>query len=114
MGGRDEGPHLSVLNLRRAALSSATEGVVSVGRWRAILQAVLEQQRQDAKWGEQNHDPEVWLAILTEEIGELSQEILRRRFAPEEVRQNLQTELVQVTAVALSMLECCNRKGWHK
>ena len=26
-----------------------------------------ERQRQDAKWGEQNHDPLLWLSILTEE-----------------------------------------------
>ena len=40
--------------------------------WQAVLDVVAERDRQDAKWGEQNHNPPVWLAILTEEVGELA------------------------------------------
>jgi hypothetical protein len=29
-----------------------------------------ERRRQDAKWGEQNHDLTVWLTVLAEEVGE--------------------------------------------
>jgi hypothetical protein len=31
-----------------------------------------ERERQNATWGEQNHDAYTWLAILGEEFGELS------------------------------------------
>ncbi len=30
-----------------------------------------ERERQNTKWGEQNHDPYTWLATLSEEVGEL-------------------------------------------
>ena len=38
---------------------------------------LAEQQRQDDKWGVQNHDDLTWLAILTEEVGETAQAILK-------------------------------------
>lgn len=35
-----------------------------------ILREVSDERvRQDAKWGEQNHDPFKWLCILGEEVG---------------------------------------------
>jgi NTP pyrophosphatase (non-canonical NTP hydrolase) len=40
-----------------------------------------ERRRQDAKWGEQNHSPIEWCAILTEEVGEVSKEALELHFA---------------------------------
>ena len=40
----------------------------------------LERLNQDKKWGEQNHNPSEWLAILVEEVGELSTAILCHRF----------------------------------
>ncbi len=36
----------------------------------------LELEEQFEKWGEQNHEPFVWLAIVLEEFGEASQAIL--------------------------------------
>ena len=40
-----------------------------------------ERRRQDVKWGEQNHSPIEWCAILTEEVGEVSKEALELHFA---------------------------------
>ena len=79
-----------------------------------VLQDVLvERKAQDAKWGEQNHDPAMWIAILIEEVGEFARAVLRHEYedgpAPE-----IRRELVQVAAVALSMLECCDRNHWDK
>jgi len=37
---------------------------------------VTERVRQDIKWGEQNHNPFVWMNILMEEVGEASKAIL--------------------------------------
>lgn len=71
----------------------------------AITEVLRERDRQDAKWGtDDNHEPEVWLTILTEEVGELAECMLHKRFGGPEAK-NLHTELVQVAAVALKMLE---------
>ena len=42
-----------------------------------LAEIVAERQKQDAKWGEQNHNPIEWSAILTEECGEVAKEALR-------------------------------------
>lgn len=75
----------------------------------------VERDRQDEKWGEQNHDPEWWLAILMEEVGELAQCVLEAHFSngpngthlatPANVRQ----EAVHCAAVALAMIESLDR-----
>lgn len=70
-----------------------------------------EREAQDAKWGEQNHEPEIYLAILVEEVGELAQAIVNRRFATGPYH-NLRTEAVQVAAVAAAIIECCDRNYW--
>lgn len=72
----------------------------------AISRIEQERARQDEKWGIQNHEPEVWLAILTEEVGEVAQEMLARRFVnPMKGNTLLVNELVQVAAVAVAMIE---------
>lgn len=43
---------------------------------RVIEEVVSERHRQDIKWGPQHHSPEVWLTILTEEVGEVARAIL--------------------------------------
>lgn len=75
---------------------------------KAILSVILERMRQDQKWGEQNHSPEKWLMILAEEIGEFSRAHMNKNKA------NIRPELVQVVAVGLVMLECCDRNGWGR
>ena len=71
-----------------------------------VLQAINdERDRQDVKWGEQNHTPLVWLAILMEEVGELAQEIIQDYPAGHKIRN----EATQVAAVAIAFIECCDR-----
>lgn len=76
-----------------------------------------ERQRQDAKWGEQNHDPVTWLAILTEEVGEVAEQSLK---AASEATNGLDVlashhrslyrqEMMQVAAVAIAALESFDR-----
>ena len=70
---------------------------------RLILEHVLnERLAQENKWGEQNHTDEIWLAILTEEIGEVAKAILEGT--------SITDELVQVAAVAVAWHECI----WHR
>ena len=72
-----------------------------------------ERLAQDAKWGEQNHKPIEWVAILTEEIGEVSKEALEYHFKKyyRDVDQlaNYRKELIQVAAVAVAMIQCLER-----
>ncbi|MFZ4394171.1 MAG: hypothetical protein ACOYOU_00935 [Kiritimatiellia bacterium] len=81
----------------------------------AMDSVVKERERQDAKWGEQNHAPEVWLAILMEEVGELSEAVLLTRFnnGPDAKAKggvdNVRKEAVQVAAVAVAMIEFIDR-----
>lgn len=62
-----------------------------------------ERDRQDEKWGEQNHKPPRWSVILSEEVGEVNKAIL------EEDAPNYRHELIQVAAVAILMIECLDR-----
>lgn len=90
-----------------------------------VLRDVMgERRRQDEKWGQQNHGPMPWSAILGEEFGEVCKAGLELEFgeydgpAPsnEDVRllreqrlDHLEEELVQVAAVAVSWVECIRR-----
>jgi NTP pyrophosphatase (non-canonical NTP hydrolase) len=65
-----------------------------------------ERENQDLKWGEQNHHPERWLSILVEEVGEASKEICEYN------GKKYREEMIQVAAVALSMLECFDRNKY--
>lgn len=68
----------------------------------AFIKIRKERQKQDEKWGEQNHGDLYWLGILVEEVGELSKEIIEGRDCRE--------ELVQTAAVAVAWLECIQRR----
>ena len=80
----------------------------------AILKAIAdERQRQDAKWGEQNHQPIEWVSILTEEVGEVAKAALESHFKhkgkdPDYIEYR--KELIQVAAVAVAMLESLDRQ----
>lgn len=74
----------------------------------ALCALIREQIRQEVKWGEQNHSPEYWLLILMEEIGEFC------RARMEKNHEHSMKELVQVAAVAQTMLECAIRNKWEK
>lgn len=93
-----------------------------------------ERLRQDAKWGPQNHAPLFWLAILGEEFGEVSKEVVeaasanqkyaaqasqdpdenawlatQRRAADKLWLGSARAELVQLAAVAVAMIESLDR-----
>ena len=68
-----------------------------------MRQLIRERRRQDAKWGEQNHDDKTWLAIATEELGEVANAILEDEVA------SIEFELKQLTAVCVAWLESKER-----
>ena len=71
-----------------------------------------ERERQDRKWGVQNHAPIIWCAILGEEVGEVQKAALETYFAYEKSKGNYseyREELIQTAAVAVAMIECLDR-----
>jgi NTP pyrophosphatase (non-canonical NTP hydrolase) len=59
-----------------------------------------ERDRQDAKWGpDRTLSGPFWNLILGEEVGEVAEAMLRKDLA------DLRSELVQVAAVAVAMIE---------
>lgn len=82
------------------------------------LEAVLDERvRQDKIFGEQNHDPFLYLTILGEEYGEMCKAALEARFAkPDKNKEmllaHLREEAVQTAAVALAIVECLDRDTW--
>jgi len=82
-----------------------------------------ERMSQQRKWGEQNHTPTTWIAILTEEVGEAAKEAIDHYLyeanpvQEDAIHADLQTkrleryreELIQVAAVAVQMIECLDR-----
>ncbi|MFB0840983.1 hypothetical protein [Paenibacillus oleatilyticus] len=80
------------------------------------LQSVIEErQRQNAKWGEQNHPLAAWVSILGEEYGELCEAVNETIFnnGPEAREKgghaNIRAEAVQVAAVAVQIVEMLDR-----
>ena len=62
-----------------------------------------ECDRQDKLWGKQRHDDFVWLAIISEEVGEAAKAIMHNQFDGE-AKGTLPTELIQIAAVAVQWL----------
>ena len=82
------------------AFINSIVGVQSVEQKSVLRLVELERDSQDIKWGSPWSRPEVpWLAILTEEIGEVGTAIQNND------EKNLKNELVQVAAVAVAWLE---------
>ena len=71
-----------------------------------VIKEINEQlARQLTKWGEQNHLPFAWIAILTEEVGEVCQAALKGD------AENYREELIHVLAVAIAQLESWDRNN---
>lgn len=66
-----------------------------------VLSAVIaERQRQDTKWGVQDRSIIEWLAILAEEFGEVSDEVVEVHFGRKVDIADYRQEMIQVAAVA--------------
>lgn len=83
----------------------------------ALSEVLDERQRQNEKWGEQNHSPLEWIAILTEEVGEVAKEAHEFHFGVrgttemiEEKLKMYRKEMAQVAAVAIQAIECLDRQ----
>lgn len=98
-----------------------------------VLAAIQgERERQDKKWGPQNHEYPMWLPILAEEMGEAAKEFLKATFPAveaegarregnpvdtitvEERRKRFRKELIEAAAVLVAMIECGDRNQWFQ
>ncbi len=75
----------------------------------AVSDVLAERGKQFQKWGEQSHDLPTWLAILSEEQGELAEAVLHEKFGGPEAA-NLFKEATHVAAVALQIVEFLLRR----
>ena len=63
-----------------------------------ILSLVNQERKyQDTKWGIQEHDPHKWMSIITEEVGEAAEAILKGDY------DNACVEFIQIAAVAVAI-----------
>lgn len=71
-----------------------------------------ERTRQDARWGRQDHSDMQWLAVLTEEVGEVAKCLCEMNVPGNghSTVQHLREELIQVAAVAVAAVECIDRR----
>lgn len=69
-----------------------------------VTDVALERERQNVKWGEQNHDDGKWFQILMEEVGEAAKAGL------DDGDDRMREELVQVAAVAVAFIEAIDRR----
>ena len=80
-----------------------------------IDQILYERSMQDEKWGEQNHNPAEWMSILIKKVVEASKEALENNSNPYTTNlRKYRHEMIQVAAVALSMIECLDRDNYRK
>lgn len=92
----------------------------------AVNEVLAEREKQNRKWGEQNHSIIEWQGILMEEVGEAAREAVDYHFknpvknswgvymiateAEQTARlERYRKELIQTAAVAIQMVECLDR-----
>lgn len=81
-------------------------------------EVMKERDRQDAKFGIQNLNPFKYQSILVEEVGEVakatndSYDWKRQQWKHKKLMTDMRTELIQVAAVAVAMVECLDRNQW--
>ena len=83
---------------------------------RAVALRIIDEERnrQDAKWGIQDHAQQAWVGILGEEYGEYCQAVNETYLGNATKKheggyENLLKELTHVAAVAVGAIECLMR-----
>lgn len=85
------------------------------GPWRHQVDQVLamvreERFRQDEKWGPQHHDPENWMLILMEEVGEAA-EALRPWMHPTSKSTLRQDKMKEIATLGLKIQRWLDFRG---
>ena len=77
-------------------------------RYDCLMEIAFERESQDNKWGEQNHHPVYWIAVIAEEHGEAAKKAIEFKF------ENYREELVHLAAVTLAAIESLDRDKWPR
>ncbi len=75
-----------------------------------LAEVAAERCRQDAKWGQQDHHPFVWLGIIMEEVGETARAANEAHWNGDDWTKYRQ-EAIQSAAVLVAMIESLDRNG---
>jgi NTP pyrophosphatase (non-canonical NTP hydrolase) len=102
------------LTEKRASASPNTKrkvkGGITLNENKVIDLVQAEKDRQLNKWGESNYSPYLWHAVLSEEVGEVAQELVNYSLTNDIQRlKDARKELIQVAAVAISFVESMDR-----
>lgn len=84
---------------------------MTAGTAPVLAEVLQERERQQAKWGQQDHDPAVWLMILGEEVGEVNNAALEHLMGNVPNLSAYREELIQVAAVAVQAVENLDRRA---
>jgi len=76
----------------------------------ALSDVMKERNRQLELWGDQTHTNEIWLTVLTEEVGEVARAILEHKYN-KACKDNIEKELIQVAAVAIAVIQDLRRRS---
>lgn len=72
----------------------------------AIIDILNEMNRQDIKWGQQDHDPHKWNTIIMEELGEVAKDTFEHN------REGYYKELIEVAACCIQAILTAKRIGF--
>src|SRR5436190_23889669 len=72
-----------------------------------IGDVIEERERQDAMFGEQNHHPAYWIALLGKQMGQLGDKIVAREWSADRTRgnDNMREEAGQLAAVVVAFVD---------
>lgn len=91
-------------------LMAAGSIIEEYSKKKIIGDVIAERNRQDEKWGEQDHRADTWVSIIGEEYGEMCKAVNEFGFNPkEETISDIYTEAIQTMASCMAMLECIER-----
>lgn len=72
-----------------------------------------EFKRQDLLYGEQNHTPLKWVSILVKQVGSVAEQANKFDNTGKDLNlEKYESEVIQVAAVAIRMLQCLKRGKW--
>lgn len=76
-----------------------------------VEDVIMERVRQDSLFGQQNHHPAYWLALLGKQQGQLGEAVVDREWAADKVKamDKIRHEAVQMIAVGVAMVEAIDR-----
>ncbi len=104
--------HLKIRNRGIRNMANENDFQMKASQLLIFNEIAAEREKQDKKWGQQNHHPIEWCGILGEEVGEVNKACIETHFGHVvDHYAEYRKELIQTAGVAVSMIECLDRKN---